>query len=98
METGSDTGLRFRQQAQLAVPLRDDDLTLMLAVEPFFNLRNTDWGASSGFDQSRFYVGIRMPMTEKVSLEAGYLNLYMRRAHAENDTNHIAILHFRAKL
>ena len=97
LENASDTGLRYRQQVQLAVPFENQDVTLFTSVEHYTNLRDTDWGARSGFDQLRTYIGVRMPMTEKLSLEAGYMNQYINRSGGDV-VNHLAILHLRVKL
>ncbi len=98
IEGSNDTGARFRQQLKLTAPIRNSDLSLVLSLEPFVNLRGTDWGATGGFDQNRTYAGVRMPMTDSLSLEAGYMHQYIRRAGAENAVNHIGMLHLRFTL
>ncbi len=97
LENASDTGLRLRQQVQLAVPFANQNVTLFTSIEHYTNLRDTDWGARSGFDQLRTYAGVRMPMTEKLSLEAGYMNQYINR-NGGDVVNHLAMLHLRVKL
>ncbi|MDZ7770682.1 MAG: DUF2490 domain-containing protein [Woeseiaceae bacterium] len=98
IEGSNDTGTRFRQQVQLTAPIRNSDLSLVLSLEPFVNLRGTDWGAAGGFDQNRTYAGVRMPMTDSLSLEAGYMHQYIRRAGAEDAVNHVGLLHLRFRL
>jgi len=39
-----------------------------------------------------------MPMTDSLSLEAGYMHQYIRRAGAEDAINHIGMLHLRFTL
>lgn len=97
IERADDVGLRFRQQVQLAIPIASHDVTLITSLEHYLNLRDTDWGARSGFDQLRSYIGVRMPMTDKLTLEAGYLNQYINRSN-EDAVNHIASLRLSAKL
>lgn len=98
IEGSNDTGARFRQQVQLTAPIRNSDLSLILSLEPFVNLRGTDWGATGGIDQNRTYAGIRMPITDSLSLEAGYLHQYIRRAGVDDAVNHVGVLHMRFTL
>lgn len=97
IERASDIGLRFRQQLQLAMPLPSRPLTLITSIEHYSNVRDTDWGARSGFDQLRSYAGLRMPVGEKLTLEIGYMNQWINRS-TEDAVNHLAMLHWRAKL
>jgi len=96
LERAHDVGLRFRQQLQLAMPLPDKPLTLFTSIEHYSNVRDTDWGARSGFDQLRTYFGLRMPVNEKLTLEVGYMNQWINRS-TEDAVNHLAMLHLRAK-
>lgn len=98
IENGSDIGLRFRQQAQLAIPVDSRDATAIFSVEHFSNLKDTDWGARSGFDQIRSYGGIRIPMTDSTSVEAGYMHQYVNRAGGNDAVNHTLMLHLRVRL
>jgi hypothetical protein len=88
-------GLRFRQLVQLAVPLPAQDVTLVASAEHFTNFDDTDYGARSGFDQLRSYLGVRMPMTERAALEAGYMNQLVNRSGQRDAVNHTAMLHLR---
>lgn len=97
IENADDTGLRLRQQFQAAAPIGNGELSLILSLEPFFNLRDTDAGARSGFDQNRTYAGIRMPLANSASLEAGYMHQYINRSGAEDAVNHLGMLHLRVK-
>lgn len=92
-----DVGLRFRQQLQLAMPLPSNAASVIASVEHHSNLRDTDWGASSGFEQFRSYLGLRMPVHNKLVIEAGYMNQRLNRS-PENAVNHVAMLQFRARL
>ena len=95
LENSSDVGLRFRQLVQLAVPLPAQDVTLVASAEHFTNFDDTDYGARSGFDQLRSYLGVRMPMTERAALEAGYMNQLVNRSGQRDAVNHTAMLHLR---
>ncbi|ANO51653.1 DUF2490 domain-containing protein [Woeseia oceani] len=96
LERARDIGLRFRQQLQLAMPLPAWQLTLITSIEHYSNLRDTDWGARSGFDRLRSYAGVRMPVSEKLALEFGYMNQWVNRGE-EDAVNHLAVLRLRAK-
>ncbi len=95
LENSSDVGLRLRQLVELAVPVPSQDVTLLVSTEHFTNLDDTDYGALSGFDQLRSYLGVRMPMTERASLEAGYMNQLINRSGRADAVNHTATLHLR---
>jgi len=94
-EHSDDTGLRLRQQVALAVPVTAYDVTLLVSTEHFTNLNDTDYGALSGFDQLRSYLGFRMPMTERAALDAGYMHQWINRSGSEDRVNHTAMLQLR---
>ncbi|NNE60487.1 MAG: DUF2490 domain-containing protein, partial [Woeseia sp.] len=98
LENASDTGLRFRQMAQLALPVQHKNVTAILSVEHFQNLNDTDAGARSGFDQLRGYAGLRLPIGNKTSLEAGYMHQHINRPNGIEFVNHTGMLHLRVKL
>ena len=92
VETGDDTGLRFRQffRAQRSLPTCPP-LTLVCWDELFFNLNDTDWGQSSGFGQNRVFVGfgIKRLTSSKWRTEVGYLNQTINQNGPTNRSNHI---------
>lgn len=99
IEGGDDVGLWVRQMVRLDVPMEGSrDPRLVLSLEPFFNLRDTDWGAESGFVQNRSFVGLNFRAAKKLRIEAGYMNLYVRRRSAEDLANHLLVVNFRAEL
>jgi hypothetical protein len=99
IEGGDDVGLWVRQMIRLDVPVGvSRDHRFVLSLEPFFNLRNTDWGAESGFLQNRSFVGLNFRAAKKLRIEAGYMNLYVRRSSAENLANHLLVVNFRVDL
>lgn len=91
LSAGDDTGHVLRLRASYSRPLnRDGDTDIVVSVEPFFNLRDTDFGAESGLSQNRIYLGLRFALTDRVSLSAGYLNQRFFRNDAEDLENHLA--------
>ena len=95
-DTGDDMGIAIRQQVKLVTPFpRVANTELVFALEPFFDLRNTDWGADSGLSQLRTSAGIGFRLSEKLGLEAGYLNQYVPRSERADQANHLAYLNFR---
>lgn len=53
---------------------------LVATDEVFVGLNETSWGAPSGFDQNRAFVGVGLPSQSGVRFEVGYLNVYVKRA------------------
>lgn len=92
VETGSDTGWRFRQLAALRRPLQSDPrLTFVAWDEVFLHLNDTDWGARDGFDQNRAFLGFGWkPNLESTwRLETGYLHQFIDRPTQDDLSNHI---------
>ena len=82
LETGNDTGWRFRHQAKLEKPLRNQPkLSFIVSDEALFDLNETDWGQNGSFSQNRAFVGIgwKREGNHQPKLEIGYLNQYFRR-------------------
>lgn len=99
IEGGNDVGLWVRQMIRLDVPVGvTRNHRFVLSLEPFFNLRDTDWGAESGFLQNRSFVGLNVKAAKRLRIEAGYMNLYVRRRSAENLANHLLVVNFRVEL
>ena len=92
LETGSDTGWRFRQLVAARRPLQCvPNVTLVVWDEVFFHLNDTDWGADSGFDQNRLFLGFGLKCDPESSfrLEAGYLNQFVGRSNRDDLSNHL---------
>lgn len=92
VETGSDTGWRFRQLVSLRRPLdAAPRLSLVVWNELFLHLNDTDWGANAGFDQNRIFVGFGLKCNPDSScrIEIGYMNQYVNRFQQDNLSNHI---------
>ncbi|MCH2174044.1 DUF2490 domain-containing protein, partial [Myxococcota bacterium] len=79
LDTGDDVGWRFREFVKVLYPLLESNRLRFAAYnELFLNLNSTDWGADSGFDQNRLFVGLNAPVNSArtVQAELGYLNRY----------------------
>lgn len=98
LSAGDDVGHVLRLQLNYTRPLvRDGDTDLVVSLEPFFQLRNTDYGAESGLSQNRVYLGLRWPLTDRVSFNAGYLNQRFFRDDVEDLENHLALVGVQAR-
>jgi Protein of unknown function (DUF2490) len=73
----NDVGVRYRQTLRLQAPLTKNGVALITQAEIFFNLNDTDSGARAGFDQLRGLVGVSLPISKRVSLEASYQPIYV---------------------
>jgi len=92
VETGDDTGLRFRQLVSWRQPCAcDDKYSFVLWDEVFIHLNDTDWGANSGFDQNRCFIGfgLKHDTDSRWRVEIGYLNQHIERPNRGNLTNHL---------
>lgn len=98
LDTGDDVGVVLRFMTKYVRPLPGNpDMSLIVGLEPFVNLRDTDWGSESGPSQNRALVGIGWRMNDKVTLEGGYMNQYFWVDSAEDRVNHLAMLTIKAK-
>jgi hypothetical protein len=92
VETGSDTGWRFRQLVALRRPFQmDPRFTFVVWDEVFLNVNDTDWGARDGFDQNRAFIGFGWkPDAESTwRIETGYLHQFVNRPSRDDLSNHI---------
>ncbi|MEZ5894591.1 MAG: DUF2490 domain-containing protein [Parvularculaceae bacterium] len=89
VETGSETGWRFRQQIKLTRPIHDGASNYVFGSgEILIGLNHTDWNARYGFDQSRLSAGMGFKLSDTLKLEAGYLNQFQPRRAAEDRMAH----------
>jgi hypothetical protein len=96
---GDDVGVVLRYMAKYVRPIGEKGSTsLILAIEPFVDLRDTDWGGESGLGQNRVLIGVGQRFSDRFSIEAGYMNQYIGRDNAENRSNHFGVLNFKVKL
>ncbi len=92
LDSGDDLGLRFRQFVRFQKQLPQySGFSLVAWDEVFFHLNDTDWGARSGFDQNRIFIGLGWTPTRdgRWRTEVGYLNQTINRSSAANQVNHI---------
>lgn len=92
VETGDDVGWRFRQLVRWQRTLeRAPRLMLVGWNEVFLNFNNTDWGADSGFDQNRAFVGLGITGRNegRWRTEIGYLNQFLEVPGRDDVNNHI---------
>lgn len=97
LSSGDDLGVVLRLMTRYQQPV-GENLRLSLSLEPFVDLRDTDWGGDSGLAQNRLTVGLGWPLNDRVSLEAAYMNQYVWVDNGRERMNHIGLLNFRIKL
>ncbi|MHA7871887.1 MAG: DUF2490 domain-containing protein, partial [Hyphococcus sp.] len=85
LNTGDDTGWRYRQSFRFARPLPTLPYTAVVSNETFFHLNDADWGPRAGFDQTRTFIGAGRQITDNLRFEAGYLNVYLNRPPGADD-------------
>lgn len=97
VETGDDVGLRWRQLArgQRSLP-NHPRLSSVTWDEIFFNLNDTDWGANSGLDQNRAFIGMgfKRDPNSRFRTEIGYLNQFINTNGSTDGLNHILSVNF----
>ena len=95
---GGDTGWRVRQQVRVEAPLHTaSKVNAVVWNEAFFGLNDTGWGPRAGFDQTRTFVGLNLPLIDRVRLEPGYLNQLIARP-GPNAMNHVLAVNFNVRL
>lgn len=89
---GDDMGWRLREMIRYEKPLRagSDALNALVYAEGFAALNDTDWGARSGFDQLRSFVGAEVGLPGASTLEIGYLNQVVNQRAGNSRVNHVA--------
>ena len=97
-EGAGDLGWRLRMQWRVQQPLRGRGTAGPLAwAETFVAFNSTDWGARSGFDQQRTFVGWLQPMGRRLNFEAGYMHQHLTRP-GPNPGNHVLNLTLNRRL
>ncbi len=97
LETGDDTGWRFRQLFALRRPFEAAPrYTLVAWDEAFFHLNDTDWGAEAGFDQNRAFLGFGWKRCPESTwrVELGYLHQFINRSGVPDISNHLLSVNF----
>lgn len=89
IEGRDGTGWRLRQLVRAQLPIaRQGTVQAIAFTEGFFNLNSTQWGARDGVEQVRTFVGVGVPLAQRMRLEPGYLNQHVFRPGADR-TNHV---------
>ncbi len=98
VSTGDDVGLvlRFRTQYSRLVGTQGNK-SLIVSLEPFYNLNDTDWSGKSRFSQNRTVVGVAFKLSDKLTLTTAYMNQFVWRDNAEDSSNHVAVANFNVK-
>ena len=98
-DTGTDLGLRLRQQFRLSHPAPGlKPLAWVLSEEYFLNLNVTDYGARRGIDQNRIFAGVAWQWSEGFRSELGYLHHFTNRHGQPNRLNHVLALNLALSL
>ena len=86
---GDDTGWRFRQFVRYSRPFENPDYSAIIWNELFVGFNDTDWGARSGYDQNRTFIGAGWQASKSFRLEGGYMFNHINRDGAPNASNHV---------
>ena len=92
VETGSDTGWRFRQFGKMDRPFHaESPNSFVVWDEIFLDLNETDWGQQGTLSQNRLFIGLGRKLNgpNKPKIEIGYLNQFIRRKAAGDRFHHI---------
>lgn len=96
-EGAAGTAWRLREQVRAQAPLRSGDgVALFVANEWLVHLNGTEW-TRAGVDQVRFAAGLSVPLSDRLRLEPGYLNIVGVRPGTD-DMQHIATAHLNWRL
>jgi hypothetical protein len=91
---GSDElGWRFRQVIRAERKISRSGMKAVAWTEPFVNLDTTDWGQRGGVDQWRTFLGVGLPVSASLTVDAGYLNQTVFR-RGQDRVNHALGLTF----
>jgi hypothetical protein len=98
VSTGDEIGWQFQYLMKYVRPLGSTgNLDFIFSVEPFFILRDTDWGADSGLSQNRTSIGLGWKLSSKIGIETGYMHQYIPVDDAEDLVNHLGVVNFKVK-
>ena len=93
---GQDMGWRLREMLRYEKPLKsgNDAINALVYAEGFAALNSTDWGAKSGFDQLRSFIGAELGLPGNSTAELGYLNQFVNQSGGRTRVNHVASITF----
>ncbi len=90
LSTGHDTGWRLREFVKVAQPVGTARRwSVVVSDEYFVNLNSTDFGAASGSDRNRFFVGPSLSLGTGKFVEIGYLNQHTFRTNGPDKNDHV---------
>lgn len=92
-----DNSWRIRSMVQATIPVHDNGLSLVFFTEPFLNL-NDQPNFPGGFEQTRNFGGVLIPVTKKIDFMTGYMNLYQPREGRDDRMDHVVWLKTFVKL
>ncbi len=99
VSVGQDVGVVLRFSTKYVRPIGADGRhSLVIGIEPFFDLRDTDWGGDSGFGQNRTFLGFGWRLSDSMSIEAGYMNQFIQVDNREDRVFHHGVLNFNIRL
>ena len=98
VDAGDDMGLVLRFLTRYVRSIgTDGKKSLILGIEPFVDLRTTDWSGGTGIYQNRTYIGVGWRVSDKLSIDTGYMNQFLWVDNGDEVSNHLAILNFKTK-
>lgn len=98
VSTGDDLGWQFQYLMKYVRPLGSTgNLDFIISIEPFFILRDTDWGADSGLSQNRTAIGLGWKLSPTIGIDTGYMHQYIPVDDAEDLVNHLGVVNFKVK-
>jgi hypothetical protein len=86
-----DNSWRIRSMVQATVPVTESGLGLVFFTEPFLNL-NDQPNFRGGFEQTRNFAGVLIPVSKNVDFMTGYMNLYQPRDERDDRMDHVVWL------
>jgi hypothetical protein len=92
-----DHSIRVRSMVQATIPVTDSGVGVIFFTEPFLNL-NDNPNFPGGFEQTRNFAGVVIPVTKNVDFITGYMNLYQPRENREDRMDHVIWLKTFVKL
>lgn len=96
VSAGDDIGLVLRHLTRYSRPIGASGRTsLLLGLEPFVDLRDTDWGGESGLAQVRMSLGVSRMLSESLTIESGYMNQYVLADTGEDRSNHLGVVNLK---
>ncbi len=99
IDIGDDLGVVLRFMTKYVRPFAEDsNKSFIVGLEPFVDLRDTDWGGDAGLGQNRTLIGVGWRISDNFTLESGYMNQYIWTDRGEDRINHLAVVNFKLKL